>query len=297
MRLLPAPDAASLRAAGDRLPPRLAWAPVEGAAGYRVQVSASPGFDTLLADATVETAEAVLPPLPDGGYHASVRAIDAQGLEGFDAVAAFQVVATPEPPYAMAPAPDGTVRDARPAFAWSRPQGAASYRFELAADPAFADVLARADALDATAYTPPEPLQPGRYHWRVGSRDAAGKAGPWGDAMAFELRPLAEAGRIDSAAADDGAVTFRWRAGPPGQRYRFQLSRRADFGRLHVDQVVEGSQITLPRLRPGTWYLRAQAIAEDGYAGPMPAPQSVQVPCRPCAALFGGGALLILLAL
>ena len=111
-------------------------------------------------------------------------------------------------------------------------------------------------------------------------------------------RPLAEVTAIDTAAATDTReVTFRWQAGQPGQRYRFQMSRTPDFGKTDVDMLVDQAEVTLPRLRSGTWYLRAQTIDVDGFEGPFPAPQQVDVPCRWCRIGAGAGALLILLAL
>jgi len=294
--LLPAPAQDSLQVRTGQLPVQLTWAPVEGARGYRVLVSSNAGFETLLADLSVDAPVATLPPLADGDYHVSVRAVAEGGLEGLDAVTRFPASGSPEPPYAMEPAPGLVVHAAVPQFSWSRPHDAASFRFELAGDPGFAQVVERAEGLQGGSYTPQGTLAPGRYYWRVGSRDASGRDGPWGAPGVFELRPLVEAGTIEDR-HQGRAATFHWSPGPAGQRYRFQLSRDPDFRRLSVDQVVDLPQISVPRLGRGTWYVRAQAIAEDGTEGPLPPAQSVQVPCRSCAALLGGGALLILLAL
>ena len=130
-----------------------------------------------------------------------------------------------------------------------------------------------------------EGLPPGDYTWRIRSVDAAGKTGPYGDGVPFTVRPLAEVTEIDGSAAAAGntrEVTFRWQAGQPGQRYRFQMSRTPDFRKTDVDMLVDQAEVTLPRLRSGTWYLRAQTIDVDGFEGPFPAPQQVDVPCRWC---------------
>lgn len=75
------------------------------------------------------------------------------------------------------------------------------------------------------------------------------------------------------------------------------MSRTPDFSAPQLDELVDEAQITLPRLRSGTWYLRAQTIDVDGFEGPFPAPQVIEVPCRWCRIGAGAGALLILLAL
>ena len=114
--------------------------------------------------------------------------------------------------------------------------------------------------------------------------------------MAFTVRRLPEVGDIGNE-SDARQMTFRWRAGEAGQQYRFQLSRSPTFDKLHVDQMVDQPQISVPRLRAGTWYLRAQSIGSDGHEGTLPAAQSVQVPCRLCGPLTATGVLLMLLVL
>jgi hypothetical protein len=143
----------------------------------------------------------------------------------------------------------------------------------------------------------PQALAPGRYYWRIASNAGNGREGPYSDPIAFTLQPLQEAGEIENEPGDSRSMTFRWRAGAPGQRYRFQLSRSPDFSKTRVDQVVDQSQITLPKLRAGTWYLRAQAIGSDGYEAPFPPAQRVKVPCGVCAGVAAGGMLWVLLAL
>jgi hypothetical protein len=295
--LLPAPTLSALQAVQTRVRPELAWPAVAGAAHYRVQVSDQPDFETLLADFSTPQPLAVLPALADGDYRLRVRAVDAQGLEGRDAVAAFRVEAQPEPPFAMAPADDAVIRATAPVLRWTRSPVASSYRYEVADSPEFTRPLLSGSDIAATEATL-RGLPAGRYYWRVGSIDATGKRGPFGDPSGFTLQPLAEVSDIDSDAGQRSReVTFRWQAGEPGQRYRFQLSRSADFKNMRIDEVVEQAHITVPKLRAGTWYLRAQPIAEDGYEGPFSATQSVEVPCRVCQAIVGSGALILLLTL
>ena len=48
----------------------------------------------------------------------------------------------------------------------------------------------------------------------------------------------------------------------------------------------------------GTWYLRVQAVDDDGFEHPFGPTQSVKLGCTPCRVLAGaGGVLLLLLAL
>lgn len=300
VKLLPAPDLSGIAPRSQDAGPALAWPAVRGARQYRVQVSGHAGFDSVLVDAETDAPAFVLPALAAGRYFLRVRAIDADGLEGHDAAAGFEIDDQPPAPYAIAPAAASVVRTPEVTLSWTRAPGAVAYDYEVAGAAGFAQPVARARVHDATAARLPAPLAPGEYAWRIRSVDGDGKAGPYNDGLGFTVRPLAEVTAIDSAAAEAGStreVTFHWPAGQPGQRYRFQMSRTPDFREPAVDTVVEQAEITLPRLRSGTWYLRAQTIDVDGFEGPFPPPQVVDVPCRLCRIGIGAGALLILLAL
>ncbi|HEY1035114.1 MAG TPA: FecR domain-containing protein [Pseudoxanthomonas sp.] len=297
--LLAAPDLSGLVPAPQVTRAPLSWPAVAGARQYRVQVSEHARFDSLQLDAEVDTPGYTLPPLEEGRYYVRVRGIDAQGLEGRDAIAQLQVDGLLQPPYSIAPAASSVVRSNDVSLSWTRAPGATAYDYEVAGAAGFTQPIAQARVKDTTAATLGA-LPPGDYIWRIRSVDRAGTAGPFGDAIAFTLRPMAEVTSIEGTAAEAGdrrQVTFRWPAGQPGQRYRFQMSRTADFREVTVDETVSEAEITLPRLRSGTWYLRAQTIDVDGFEGPFPRPQVVEVPCRLCRIGAGAGALLILLTL
>ena len=296
VRLLPAPDLSTLPAKLNGARAQLDWQAIEGASSYRIEVSDTPQFDGLLADLESSTPHATLPVLPDGKYSVRVRGVDTGRLQGLDAVAQLEVETLPEPPYAIAPAIDAVVREAQVEFRWAKATDAGSYHFELADESTFANLLMSHTASDTSPLQLPQPLAEGSYYWRIASNRADGKRGPFSDPMAFTVRRLPEVGDIGNE-SDARQMTFRWRAGEAGQQYRFQLSRSPTFDKLHVDQVVDQPQISVPRLRAGTWYLRAQSIGSDGHEGTLPAAQSVQVPCRLCGPLTATGVLLMLLVL
>ncbi|UOV04785.1 FecR domain-containing protein [Pseudoxanthomonas sp. F37] len=296
--LLPAPDLSRIAPLTQSPRPELAWPQVPGAHGYRVQVGEHRRFDSVRVDMEVEAPRVQLPVLDAGHYAIRVRAIGKDGLEGRDTVTALQVDDQPAPPYSIAPAAGSVVRTPDVVLRWTRAPGAVAYDYEIAGAAGFARPVARARVQDTASIGLPDPLPPGDYAWRIRSIDASGKAGPFGDPLAFTVRPLAEVNAIDTAApTDTREVTFRWQAGQPGQRYRFQMSRTPDFRKTEVDMLVDRAEATLPRLRGGTWYLRAQTIDVDGFEGPVPAPQQIDVPCRWCRIGAGAGALLILLSL
>jgi hypothetical protein len=294
--LLPAPDLSSVPATLNGARAEVKWQALEKAQSYRVQASDTATFETLLADLETTPPMARLPLLPDGVYFLRVRAIDAQALEGHDATARFVAETLPEPPFAIAPSAGSVVREVQPEFHWADAADAAGYRFELADNAGFERSLVLRQEKGTRARAT-QALAPGRYFWRIASDASNGRQGPYSDPIAFTLQPLPETGEIENETSDSRSMTFRWRAGEPGQRYRFQLSRSPDFKKTRVDQVVDQSQITLPKLRAGTWYLRAQAIGSDGYEAPFPPAQRVKVPCGVCTGIAAGGLLWALLAL
>lgn len=296
--LLPAPDLSRIPSLSQSARPDLAWPAVDGAQQYRIQVGTQRSFDSLRVDAESDAPRYTLPALEAGTYFVRVRAIAASGLEGRDAVIELRIDDQPAPPYSIAPTAGSVVRTPEVVLSWTQAPGAAGYEYEVSA--VGGDVpLASAPVGDITTARLPATLPPGDYAWRIRSVDGTGKTGPYGDRVPFTVRPLAEVTEIDGSAAtgDTREVTFRWPAGQPGQRYRFQMSRTPAFDRPQVDRIVDSAEITLPRLRSGTWYLRAQTIDVDGFEGPFPAPQKIDVPCRWCKVGAGAGALLILLAL
>nr|WP_298124704.1 FecR domain-containing protein [uncultured Pseudoxanthomonas sp.] len=300
VKLLPAPDLSRTPSLSQSARPELSWPAVPGAQRYRVQVSERAAFDSLRVDAESDAPAFTLPALGAGRYFVRVRSIDAVGLEGRDAVVQLRIDDQPVPPYSVAPAAASVVRTPEVALAWTGAPGAVAYEYEVAGTAGYAQPVARARVNDTTSTRLPDALLPGEYAWRIRSVDSQGKTGPFGDSLAFTVRPLVEVTAIDGAEAEAGntrEVTFRWPAGQPGQRYRFQMSRTPDFSEAKVDTLVDQPEITLPRLRSGTWYLRAQTIDVDGFEGPFPPPQVIDVPCRLCRIGVGAGALLILLAL
>lgn len=295
VRLLPPPRLLDLPATLNGARAQVRWHPLPDAAQYRLEIDRGPRFDTLVADLLSASTEASLPVLADGRYHLRLRAIDAQGLEGEDVLASFQSETLPEPPYAIAPRHEAVVREPRGEFRWTAATDAGSYRFELAETATFEQPLLALSADSAAPLRLPQPLPPGQYYWRIASNGEDGRLGPFSDAMGFLLLPLPESGPIKADTGGRGH-TFRWRQGEPGQRYRFQMSRSPDFAHLAVDQIVDQAEVTLPKIRRGTWYLRAQAIGSEGYEAPFPPAQQVRIPCQACK--IGTAALLLgLLAL
>lgn len=296
--LLPAPGIEAWPDAIERMPAVLPWPAVAGATGYRFQASAHQDFRTLLQDQATAMPAATFDVRSEGPLFVRVRAIDAHGLEGLDAVARIVVAAQPAPPFAIAPTDGGNAAGPRPRLRWTASDAPAMrYRVQVDAGSDFASPLFSAEDLRRTELRVADDLPPGRYAWRVAATDADGRHGPWSDPMRFTLHPPGEGPGVETETAD-GALQLRWRAGDEGQAYRFQLARDAGFGEPVMDRMLEDNAITLPDLRAGTWYMRVRAVDNDGHEHPFGPTQVAKVGCLPCRILAGaGGAALILLVL
>jgi hypothetical protein len=289
-------EPASLELDDTHGPMVLRWAAVPGAKGYRVQVGATPAFLSLLHDRVVADAQDTLEGLPEGTLGIRVRAIDAQGLEGRDATIEARIAS--RPPFAIEPAEGGTVDVDRPRFRWASLGPGMRYHFQLAGSEGFERPLVDLDDLGVLDLRSPQALPPGDYAWRIASIDGEGHSS-FNDGVHFTVVPPGTGPEISGEAHDsaNGELQVRWPAGTPGQQFRFQLSRDADFSRPAVDRMVDDNRIALPGLGAGTWHARVQAIDSDGYAHPFGPNQSFKVGCLPCRWAAGGGILILLLSL
>jgi len=165
--LLPAPDL--LRPGKVQVDPlvRLQFAPLDGAARYRVQIGLDAGFTEILTQDTENSPLFALPDIPNGALFVRATAIAASGLEGLAQTYAMRRVLT-----GLAATADGDADAMR--FKWSGSgSGTRTYHFQMLAD--------RGDARQGATPVIDEPglvedgivlhrLAPGTYRWRVGVR-------------------------------------------------------------------------------------------------------------------------------
>ena len=278
VELLPPPDLSNIAPLIDRTPIRFRWAPSVAASGYRVQIEREKQSDAILNDALFKSTEASFPDLPDGKYAMRVRAVDANGLEGYNAAREFVVKARPEPPFLQSPEDKITVRGDRPQFKWAKISEAARYRFQLASDEKISEKLIDESGWKTNDLDVAKPLAPGEYFWRVASIRASGDQGPFGDVQQFTLKaiPKVEAGSAQPK-IDDSTLTLQWKGGPPGQTYQVQLARNREFSPLLKEENLTQPKIELQRPVGGIIFMRVKAIDSDGYEGPYGPPQEIQV--------------------
>ncbi len=292
--LLPAPRLETAALLLETLPARVAWQAVAGADHYRLEVVRGDQPEILLYAQDAASPPLTVPELPPGTLRLLLRAVSADGVEGLDAQADFQVHDQPVAPLTVSPLSGQTVYATRPRFEWTRAPGAQASVLQVARDASFLSPVLEQETR-ATHLRSSEELAPGQYFWRVASRDAAGHRGGFGQALPVTLSLQPPDPALQAPQAARGQLTLRWQAAGPDQRYRVQLDRKGDFRRPLLDNETERPEVTLKRPWRGPLHVRVQVIDADGYAGPFSPAQQVQLPCRSCQ--VGGGALLLLLLL
>lgn len=276
--LLPPVDLSRLPQRLRHLPLSFQWPPLPEAKAYRLQIAKDKSFDRLLADTVVSSAEGSWPDLPDGHYWLRIRGIDEVGLEGRNADHRFELDARPLPAAALGPVDGEVVRNAAPRFRWTPVDGAAGYRFQLARDRGFSDLLTEHRALNAVELELTTPIDPGTYYWRVATLEADGTSGPFGLPHFFEYRSAPPSPKLEAVELDRRHLTLRWQSLGEGIWYQLQVARDAEFRWVEWMQVVDGTELRVPRPPPGRYHVRIRGYDPHGYAGEFSLPQVIEVP-------------------
>lgn len=173
--LLPAP---TVPAQGHVLRrPQAVWAfrPVPGATAYRIMAASDAKFETISYSEKTITPQADLSRLKNGTWHVRARAIDAQGLEGFDAASTIDLR---PPAWVLRNASVQNVQG-RWQLLWTaiatadlKPlPGTTTVMLDVASRPDFATPLANLQTTGQSIQLPR--LGPGRYYLRIAVDNAS----------------------------------------------------------------------------------------------------------------------------
>lgn len=277
-QLLPAPDLGATAARQRTLPLQFEWAAQPGAKGYRLQIAPNQRFETLIANQLTDKPRLQWHDLPDGRYALRVRAIDELGLEGLDSIMEFEVDVRPLAPQPVVLGGGTLTREARPQFAWKSDTADQSYRFELATDPEFRQ-LVKTTLVDGRQTTLTDPLKGGEYFWRVASVTPAGEQGPFSGAQHFVYRPpIGMPQVIRAPVIDDATVEFDWQAVDNAVAYRFQLSADPEFREIVAEQRVTEPRVVIERPASKVYFFRISAENAQAETSPFTQARELEVP-------------------
>lgn len=276
VKLLPAPDLSNTAVLYERLPLVITLDPLAGAVTYRAQIASDQDFHNLWIEFTTNKLPFRDGDIPDGDYWLRVRGIDAAGIEGHDATIAFTLNARPEPPFIIAPLPEGVIDPFSREFQWSIQPEAAHYHIMISQDSGFATFIVDNKAVKGNTFRLADSLTPGYYFWRIASVSAVEGIGPFTDVMSFRMPfpgPTMEATKFDKT-----RMTFVWRAGGKDQSFHFQLAHDEAFNQILYDEKTPATQLTVARPDGGRYFLRTKTIEADGFEGPWGPPQIIDIP-------------------
>lgn len=244
--------------------------PTQAAREYKVEVSASPNFTTVLDSATVDQTTYTAPgrTFPDGDLYWRVRAIDGSGNALASAATTQHVVKSSEAPALIGPF--GASQTTEP-YRWAPVQGAFKYEQQVYRDgdtaASAANLAAKATGISYTAVTYLKPLASGTtYVWRVRALDGDGNPGPWSTWGTFSIAgsaPVlgapASAARVSSTQA-----LFSWAATGNATSYRFE---RRLAGSTRIAEKVTTAQTAwapVKKIDTGSWQWRVSSLDNEG---------------------------------
>lgn len=252
------------------------------ASAWQVRIASGHAADGVVRNATFAQAPARFAGLDDGDYLLSVRAIDGHGIPGQEAVRRVVVNARPQAPLLRAPQPGARLAAPEVLLQCTEAGAQLRYRFQVARDAAFQDLVAQTPDLAGCSHTV-SLTTPGAYFWRVAAvdRDAKGARdqGPFSTPVAFQRvapPPTPSAPRLRNGDATTLHISWGASAGGPW-RHQLQLARDAAFTHLVDDRQL--SEPVYARALPpaGTYHVRVRQIAADGLEGAWTDPQRFEV--------------------
>lgn len=264
--LLTKPDLSGLPGRITHLPVNLAWPENPSAKAWRVQLSDSADFLTVLRDELIAQASVQWEAdLPDGDYFLRIRGIDAFGLEGFNAEHAFSLSARPLPPMTLQPALGERIGQHTIDLRWHAAEGAQGYLMQLAPTPEFSqDMIERRLPASETLR---ETLPSGEWHWRIASLDAQGQPRAFSPHRAFRVQPPPAIPELlpqsEPMVTNKPEVKLQWQASADSLAYRVQIAASPDFGQPVADLRTTETQLDTRSPAPGNWHWRVAALGVE----------------------------------
>ncbi len=270
---VPPPAVPSLTAPTDGqndvgLPVLLSWGQTSGAAHFRVRISSTPDFSTVVYDSlTLDNWVTVSSIAYGATFFWQVTAINAGGSQS-SAVWSFSTrISIPAVPVLVMPT-NGTINTPTTlTLEWSGATGASRYHLQVARDSVFSILILSDSLLTAPLCTLSTLDNYTRFFWRVRAINAGGSS-TFSQGWSFRTVIGTPVPVFPAVAAlhQPHATLFRWNrlATPAG--YRLQLSRLPDFSALDLDAAgISDTVYQAPPMVGFTrYYWRVSARSIDG---------------------------------
>jgi len=251
---------------------------INGISGYEVRVARDDGLHAVLRNGVFRGHRAQFSTLDDGLYTVGVRALDGDGLAGAESRRAFRIHARPVPPLYQSPAPGARIGSETGQLICSETADSSSTHLQVSSRPDFSQPEIDQTQLTACRFNISS-LKPGTYSWRVAatakSVDGTSKQGPFATPQSFTV---VEMPRVTGVEADEDSdnPTLRW-SGRPGETFRGQLARDADFTQIVMESGLPSSSWTLTGQPRGIYFVRIKARDASGLTGSFSPARRVRI--------------------
>tara|TARA_Y100000782_G_scaffold115477_1_gene158960 strand:+ start:23526 stop:25199 length:1674 start_codon:yes stop_codon:yes gene_type:complete len=275
-KLLPAPTLLAYPNPIEKIGSQIRWETIKGAKSYRVIISRSAEFGSVIWDSDSSRSAITLPDLSDNTYYFQLRAVDRHGIEGIAQLTPFTLNAHPQPPFPMAPNNNETIRGSAPVLEWTNSSEANSYHLEVATDKGFKQKIIDRSNITGTQFTASELVATNTYFWRIKSIARDGEIGPYSAIRSLSVKPI-PATPEPELKQDEQEIKLSWLQGLPGESYQIQIGQDRSFKTILNDINASKPEITMPRPE-GYRYIRVRSVAEDGFTGAWGATQELTPP-------------------
>lgn len=265
--LLPPPDLDKLEDNSGPDFTRISWPQAESASAYKIRIT-SGDIDDVIANMETRTPDIGLA-LQNGEYAVSVRAVDADGVNGYEAHRPFSIQMHPSPPLILAPAP-GAMLENDHDLACTRVYGASQYHIQVAADPTFQTLVMDAPELPACRLSSSS-LKEGIYYWRMQASKPTGETGPFSLPARFEV---VSAPQTSSSASEHPSLYW---VGEKGVSYSAKVSKEIESLDLAEEVLLPEPVLSTEKLSPGHYFMRLYAKDGNGLVGIKTEPREFDV--------------------
>ncbi len=248
------------------------WPALENASSYQVRLASDQDMRQVVANMEPGKPVAKFTGLDDGEYIMGVRAVDAEGIIGFESTQRIRIEAQPAFPFYLGPA-NRQFTGRKVDLSCTQVQGAVAYRFQLSESPDFSSAIVDTVQQNTCSHTVSD-LGNGRYFWRVASiattSDGLQKQGPFSEPTQFEV--------ADSSVTDGRQTTsgMFW-LDDRNLEFTAQISSDEKFANIVSEQTLQDRFISMENLSPGRYFIRVQATDTDSFTTAFSTPRIVTI--------------------
>lgn len=257
-RLLPAPQFVNARDKYPGHPVTLDWQSIDGAQSYQVELFKDAAMTQLVQKSNVQQNQFTLPKVELADYTVRVRAVDQHGLQGLNNSKRFSISLVPS----QVKTRSSTIEVSAGVpinTKWQKVEGANQYRWRLATDRQFSNIVMTKDT-PSTAHQLPQGLAAGDYYWQVAAGNENG-FGVYSAPVAINvilpepptLKPLA------SEHDSDEVLELAWSSVELATSYYWQVSDSAGFKTIMEEGETEDTHVMVNDLPEQRLYFRVAA--------------------------------------